>query len=239
MDKNESDDRDNFARFDPPNSWIVEFWARVFKVLGMFSIMRLVLLLPLVRQTYSFVETYVFLNSVASGLLLFISCLLIDRPVSFLAFVVFAYACLRIFEVVIYQMNVLLFDEYRAKKAAVEAGQDPAKAYAVRGYRRTVILLLHNYFEIICWFGIIYTFFYRSGDLSMGVGLPDPTFFSVFRDSLLLMFSFNADWQQPITDRGLLIFSLHATVGVFMTILAFARFLALLPPPKTIDDFER
>ena len=47
MDKNESNDRDNFARFDPPNSWIVEFWARVFKVLGMFSIMRLVLLLPL------------------------------------------------------------------------------------------------------------------------------------------------------------------------------------------------
>ena len=79
----------------------------------------------------------------------------------------------------------------------------------------------------------------KCGDLSMGVGLPDPTFFSVFRDSLLLMFSFNADWQQPITDRGLLIFSLHATVGVFMTILAFARFLALLPPPKTIDDFER
>lgn len=222
----------------PDTSWIVEFWSSIFKLLSYVSIMRLVVSLPFVRQTYRFVEYYVFMNTIISAALLYISSALVGQGVSYWSYIPFVYACLRIFEIVIYQVNVLLFDEYRAKKKAMNEGRELSKSYAVRGYRRTVILLLHNYFEIICWFGVVYTFFYRSGDLVMGPGLPDPSFFSVFRDSLLLMFSFNSDWQSPSTDTGLLIFSLHATIGVFMTVLAFARFLALLPPPETKDEFE-
>ena len=141
------------------------------------------------------------------------------------------YGIYRIYEIFVYQVNVLLFDEYRARKAGRE--------YAVRGYRRIVILLMHNYMEIVCWFGLAYMLFYRMGLVTLDVTSGPPNFVRVFRESLLLMFSFNPDKYQTNTDFSAFIFSVQAVIGLFMTIMVLARFLSVLPPPATKDEFER
>jgi len=61
------------------------------------------------------------------------------------------YGFFRTCEIVIYQANVMLFDEFRANKAGQE--------YFLDGYRRIVLLFIHNYFEIIFWLACAYTVF--------------------------------------------------------------------------------
>jgi hypothetical protein len=51
------------------------------------------------------------------------------------------YGGVRVVEIVIYQINVLIFDEYRARRSGI--------MYGVRGYRRLILLVPHNYIEII------------------------------------------------------------------------------------------
>jgi hypothetical protein len=210
-------------------SWIVGFWSGVFSLLSWISPFALVAALLGRRVTAGFVDCWVAGNSaLAVAALYLMSSQATEANAG--SYLIFGYAWLRIFEIVVYQVNVLLFGEYRARRRGQE--------YAVHGYRRIVILLLHNYFEIVCWFGTVYTFYFLSGDLITGPGQPDPTFFSVFRDSLLLMVSFEADRYSPANDLGLVLFSIHASVGIFMTVLVFARFLALLPAPSSMDPLE-
>jgi hypothetical protein len=210
-------------------TWVVGWWSEVFRILGYLSLFSLIRLAGKGRSA-GFVEIWVVLHSVAAAASLFGMAAHLGRPPGLFAYVLVIYASARIFEIVVYQINVLLFDEYRAR-----AAQTP---YALHGYRRILVLLVHNYFEIVCWFGAVYTFYYRLGGLDVGPGQPDPTVVSVFRDSLLLMFSFNSERYTPAGDVGLAVFTVHATVGIFMTIVVFARFLALLPAPQSRDPLE-
>jgi hypothetical protein len=212
-------------------TWIVAFWSSVFRVLGWLSLFALIRLAFKRASSAGGVEVWVTLNAALSVLILYVMSSNLDRDLTALTYFALIYAWARIFEIFVYQVNVLLFDQYRSHSRG--------DAYAVKGYRRIVLLLLHNYFELVCWFGSIYVFYFRAGALSIGPGQPDPTFFSIFRDSLLLMFSFNAERYSPANDLGLLLFSTHAAVGVFMTVLVFARFLALLPSPDSQDPLEK
>jgi hypothetical protein len=80
--------------------------------------------------------------------------------------------------------------------------------------------------------------FYRSGHISLPSGSAEPTFLQVFHESMLLMFSFSPNEYSANTSIGLAVFTVQAIIGLFMTLVVFARFLGLLPPPKTMDDFE-
>lgn len=216
-----------------PKSFIVPFWAKIFEILSAISLFEFIrFCIPKSRFSYVFVEFYVIFNTIFS-----ISCLIISSqrsnlPITpLLSFVVF-YGIYRTFEIVVYQINVLLFDHYRASTKSIE--------YAVRGYRRIVILLIHNYFEIIFWFGVFYVYLHRSGSLKFEKTNPVDTinFFSVFRDSVLLMFSYNSDHAKPTNDIGAFIFTMHALIGVLMTVMLLARFVSILPTPNTMDEFE-
>jgi hypothetical protein len=210
------------------HSWIVKFWAGVFGFLAYISLFALLRkCFSRLRSNYAFVEYYVSINTLFSVISLIIVTYRRNYEENILLLVVMLYGFFRTFEIFIYQVNVLLFDEYRASLSG--------KNYAVRGYRRIVILLLHNYFEIVCWFGVSYMWFYRSGHI---VGVPEPTFLRVFHESLLLMFSYNPDQYAASTDPGIAIFSVHAVIGLFMNLMVIARFIAVLPSPKTMDGFE-
>ena len=52
------------------------------------------------------------------------------------------------------------------------------------------------------------------------------------------MFSFTPDKYAAETDVGLAVFTIQAIVGLFMTLVVFAWFLGLLPPPSSMDEFE-
>lgn len=214
-----------------PKSWIVDFWSKVFLVLSYFSTFAVVRkIAPKVTKTYSFVEYYVTFNTALSLAILFIVTYRREHAENILLLSVMIYGFFRTFEIIIYQINVLLFDEYRANLNG--------KEYALRGYRRIVLLLLHNYIEIVCWFGVAYMWFYRSGYISLPFGSAEPTFLRVLHESMILMFTFSPHEYAANTSIGLAVFTIHAIVGLFMTLVVFARFLGLLPSPKTMDEFE-
>lgn len=54
---------------------------------------------------------------------------------------IIGYGLLRVFEIIIYQINVLFFHPYKFHKAGNE--------YKIKSPTRIVILLLHNYVEVM------------------------------------------------------------------------------------------
>jgi hypothetical protein len=132
------------------------------------------------------------------------------------------YGLLRVWEVSVYQVNVLLFGEYRA----FSNGKD----YALVGYRRLVILLLHNYAEIILWMAATYTFL--SADYVHKWGDGAGTAIGGFCSSFITMTTFGDFDLSPKNQMAAIVLVFHATVGLFMTLLSLARFIALTPPAK-------
>lgn len=215
-----------------PRSLIVLVWAWIFGFLSRLSLFSLIRkVVPKARKSYLFVEAYVTMMTLLSIIVLAVATWRRAEQVNVILISAAAFGAYRIYEIVVYQVNVLLFDEYRARKSG--------QMYYVGGYRRIVLLLLHNYLEVVCWFGVGYMYFARAGYIVLEQGVGDLNFVRVFRESLLLMFSFSADEASLKTSVGVIVFSVHAIVGLFMTIMVFARFLSVLPPPKTMDEFEQ
>jgi len=209
-----------------PKTFILDFWAFVFKVLGKISFFNFVRFIFPSTKTGVFSEAWalghVFLSVLSVPAVLYIQNYYVGLFIA-------VYALLRVFEVVVYQTNVLLFDEYRATKA----GRD----YALHGYRRMVVLLMQNYFEIIFWFAAQYIFF--NGLFSFSVEGSHESVFGAIYTSFVVMTSFG---YYNVTPLGVLAYSLvigQAMIGLFMTLLSLARFIGLIPTPKSRDITEQ
>ena len=211
----------------PPVSFIVPFWAAVFRVLSFVSLFSLLrLLIPWLRgkrRSYAVVEIWVFGHTAfafAVALLAYI------KPSLGVVSGVLIYGGLRVFEIVVYQANVLLFDEWRARTTH--------KRYSLRGYRRLLLLLLHNYAELVFWFmAALFAFHARTY-----LALDDASFNSVLRTTLLTMVTFSSDGIRIVGWRGLLLLTVESVVGVFMTVMILARVLSLIPMPPTQEPTE-
>ncbi len=215
---------------EPGFSWIVPFWSEVFLYLQHVSIIEILrTAFPRLRMNHAFIEAYVTVNTIAAFVALAVAANRWDSGVSNLLVIATVYGSFRIFEITVFQLNVLMFHQYRAKIAG--------EVHTLRSFRRTVILLVHNYFEIVCWFGVINVFLYRDGQItSLG---SEPSFFSIFRESMLMMFTFTPEIYEPAKDPAIIAFSIQAVVGLFMSVIVLARFLALLPPPRSADKHEQ
>ena len=148
--------------------------------------------------------------------------------IPWLGYVLVGYGFLRTLEIVVYQANVLLFDEYRAFKAG--------KEYHLTGYRRMILLLLHNYFEIILWLACTYTVMAADFEHKWQPGVG--TVLGGIYSSFITMTTFGDFDLLPKTDLAAIVLLFHATVGLFMTLLSLARFISLIPAPKTLDEVE-
>jgi hypothetical protein len=137
------------------------------------------------------------------------------------------YGALRVFEIVIYQGNVLLFDEWRARRAG--------QSYSLRGYRRSLILLFHNYAELVFWFMAALLAFHHWFYLA----LDDPSFITVFRTTFLSMVAFSIEGVRASHWYASVLLTIQSLVGVFMTLLTLACFLSLIPKPATQEPTER
>lgn len=207
-------------------SFIVEFWSKAFSILAKISVFTLIRTLFPTAITARFVDIWVL-----SHLVLSITALLIAAysPYPILGYLFMGYGFLRTFEIVVYQTNVLLFDEYRVVKAGGE--------YHLEGYRRIVLLLLHNYFEIILWLACTYTV--MAADFTHKWQSGAGTIFGGIYSSFITMTTFGDFDLSPKTTFAAFILLFHATVGLFMTLLSLARFISLIPAPKTRDTVER
>jgi hypothetical protein len=207
-------------------SFVVEFWSQIFNLLRWISPFQLVkVAFPAARKNYGFVDTWVLGNLFFS-----LICLtaLSAPKIRWWEIIILFYAGLRVFEVVIYQINVLLFDEYRARKAG--------KGYAVRGFRRVVLLLLHNYIEILFWFALFYrnfSFLFDSRHI-----LLDSVRGSLYF-SLVTMSTLGYGDIIPKETKSLSLIFTQTSIGIFMALLILARFISSIPTPKTLDEFEK
>lgn len=207
-------------------SFIVDFWAKIFEILGQISFFNLVRKIFPKARTGRFSEVWA-LSHVFLSILSVPAVLYINNQI--IGFAIALYALLRVYEVVVYQTNVLLFDEYRAIKAGRE--------YALHGYRRIVILLMQNYFEIIFWFAAQYIFFHSM--FSFAVEGSHESVLGAVYTSFVVMTSFGF---YNVTPLGVVAYSLvigQAMIGLFMTLLSLARFIGVIPTPKSMDITEQ
>ncbi|MDM8566679.1 ion channel [Candidatus Halobeggiatoa sp. HSG11] len=208
------------------NGFIVNFWEIIFRYLSYFSLFNLFRLLFPKLINGKFVDIWV-LGHLILSIVSIPLILIVDSKLVYIFISIFALS--RVFEIVIYQINVLLFDEYRANKNG--------KKYVLHGYRRIVILLLHNYFEIIFWFATQYIIFGYLFDFN--VSDSSISFFGAIYTSFVIMTTFGFNNIIPLSIVGYSIVIGQAMIGLFMTLLSLARFISLLPNPDTMDDMER
>lgn len=210
------------------DTFIVEFWSRVFgqlKRLSLFSLVRK--LFPKIQRSYVFVEAWVLGNIGLSIISLF---LVHYFRFPLLQYVLFFYGLTRVFEIVVYQVNVMFFDQYRARKH----NTNKQNGYWLKGYLRTVILLMHNYFEIVLWFAVSYLILANQITGTTHASLIEHVYFS-----FTTMTSFGNGDLSTMTRVSMLIVSVQSLIGLFMTTLSLAYFINLLPTPKSIDESEK
>ncbi|MOA14808.1 hypothetical protein D3C78_1349300 [compost metagenome] len=206
-------------------SFIVEFWSSIFGILAKVSVFTLVRKLFPSAITARFVDFWVLSHLVLSMVAVVVA---VYSPYPVIGYLFMGYGFLRTFEIVVYQTNVLLFDEYRVVKAGGE--------YRLEGYRRIVLLLLHNYFEIILWLACTYTVMATDFEHKWQPGTG--TVFGGIYSSFITMTSFGDFDLLPKSTMAASVLLFHATVGLFMTLLSLARFISLIPAPKTRDIVE-
>ncbi len=214
-------------------SFIVPAWARVFHFLGCVSFFWVTRrLFPRLIQPYTFVEWWV----LSWGALALASLLIVSwwhSAPTFLALALSIFGGLRVAEIVIYQINVLLLDEWRTKR-------DPKRPpYAVRSYRRLVILTIHNYVETLVWFAAFYVIeaarFHTAPD-----GLSLTSVGGAFYHSMLTMTTLGYGDIYPLTGEWIAAFlaAAQTLIGVFLAVVVLARVVALVPRPLTMDEDE-
>lgn len=206
-------------------SFIVQFWSCVFNALAKVSVFWVVRNLFPLTINARFVDFWVLGHLGLSAMALMLAAYF---NIPWLGYVLVGYGFLRTLEIVVYQANVLLFDEYRAFKAG--------KEYHLTGYRRMILLLLHNYFEIILWLACTYTVMAADFEHKWQPGVG--TVLGGIYSSFITMTTFGDFDLLPKTDLAAIVLLFHATVGLFMTLLSLARFISLIPAPKTLDEVE-
>lgn len=211
------------------SSFIVKLWSGVFEFLGKLSVFSLV------RHCYKGAKTVRFVDAWVLGhlVLSFVAVVLVStlNLHTWVAQGLMGYGFLRVFEIAVYQTNVMLFDEQRA------LSKGPDAKYAVESYRRMVVLLLHNYVEIIFWLACTYTVLASQYKHKWEDGTG--TLLGGIYSSFITMTTFGDFDLEPQTDLAAMILLFHASVGLLMTLLSLARFIGFIPKPDSNDPTEK
>lgn len=206
------------------DGFIIEFWANVFNVLSKISIFFIVRKFKK-SMTYTFVEGWVLGNLVGALTSTLIGYYL-GYNLKWLMYIIVGYAILRVFEVIIYQLNVLFFDPYRAEKRG--------EVYKIKSPTRMVILLLHNYVEVMFWYAAIIIALVQISGNQLGA-----TWGEYVRSNILCIATFNSSMIEDIVGEmypklSNIVF-LQIISGIIMTIISLARFIGIMPAVESIE----
>jgi hypothetical protein len=202
---------------------VVDLTERIFFYLGKVSVFEAIrnnkfIKEKVIKDMHNFVDLWVIGNLLSSILLSYLVINKFEKKT--VLFISFAYSSLRIFEIVIYQINVNLFGVYRNKLKN--------KNYSVKSTTRTVILLLHNYIEIIFWYSIMIVTILKLSGYSVVEGY---SFY--IQSSFLCLTTFNHDLVTNISNTQYPLLSSIAVFevvsGLVMTIISLANFIGKLP----------
>lgn len=208
------------------NSFIVDLWASIFGILRRISILYWVRRFFKSRMpSYPFIEIWMLGNLLCA---FFSVSVTVPGSTSLLQILILSYGAIRVFETIVDQINVLLFDEYRARKAGLP--------YALGSFRRIIILLLHSYLEILLWYAAFYLHFNQSFATGL-TSLQNPI--QAIGYSFYTLTTFGYAVTAPIDQLGYFLVLSEAVIGLFMALVILARFLSLLPSPASLDPYEK
>lgn len=204
------------------DGFIIPFWNAVFGFLEKLSLFYWLRKKINSKNIYTFVEVWVFGNLVASILASYIIYNL-TPGYRILIYFIFGYSVLRVFEIIVYQVNVLFFHPIRKVN------------YYIKSARRTLILLLHNYAEIIFWYSTMLIAL-----LILGGNPLQQSWAEYIRLNFYCIATFDSTITSLPFDR-VPSFLAHLTFfevisGLIITIISLVRFISLLPPVKQLDS---
>lgn len=210
-------------RHNKNDSFLVDMWEFIFRVLSYISIFYVIRKIKN-KMTYRFVDFWVignFLFSIISSILIFY----LHENFLYVMIVLSIYGSLRVFEVIVYQVNVVFFDPYRAYKAELP--------YKIKSIRRMILALFHNYVEIMFWFTAIMLTIAKASHISITA-----TWFEYVTSTILCVTIFDRSGLENIIGDNLFLTQLaflEIVSGLIMTIISIARFIGILPAVDEID----
>ena len=165
------------------------------------------------KETFRFVDAWVLLLcalSVAAFILSF------DVREPAFQYAVLVLLALRVWEFVPYALRVAIFTKPNKGDSDIH---DP---------RRTVILLLLNYVEMIFWFAACYSIAEANGWLQV----EEPKAIVLLRESLISMVANSSGAFKLATKWVWFAMLAQNALGLLMTVVVATRFLSFLRPPK-------
>jgi hypothetical protein len=201
------------------DTFIVRLWIAVVTVLGFLSPYRWVAkVFKTFASSYGFVDCWVLVHSVGA-----IACWLFIAPQSVALFqqVVIIYGCIRILELILYVVHVVLL----------------TPRTALRGHRRSMILAIHNYAEVTFWFAAFYRLLAKEHFAGLSVLLSHRMGSLYF--SLVTMATVGFGDITPKDRLSCFVVVVHIVISMLLILIVFARFVSLLPTPKSLDSDEQ
>ncbi|MCH7320653.1 hypothetical protein LZ480_02030 [Solibacillus sp. MA9] len=164
----------------------------------------------------NFIDFWILLNMFIAFGFIFISDN--DNINNIVKYLFVIYGSSRIFEILIYQLNVMLVHPYKGE------------VYSLNSYRRMTIALIHNFFEIVFWFAGTYLTF----QFIQGITPGDAIYHSFTH---MVTYSLDID-KGKWSSIALVVLQSQALMGVFMTVISLSRFISLFPQPKSMNELE-
>lgn len=200
--------------------FLVELWSNTLKFLekiSVFYLIRNVLMPNYTKGNYRFVDSWLLFHTFLA--LIYVVIANVDVVPVWIKYTLLIYGCLRMFEILIYQLNVILVHPYNNAN------------YSLNSYRRMTIALIHNFFEIIFWF---------AGTFITLQFITDSTVPLAVYTSFTHMVTYSMELDDKKWSMvAVFILQFQALIGVFMTILSLARFVSLFPQPASQDPKEQ
>lgn len=170
-------------------------------------------------MTTAFPEIWAVGNLVLAVAMVYLIPLLEAR---WLLIVIVVYAAMRIMEMLVYQINVLLFD--RLKPVFLDGWTDKIdqKNYHIKSSARTVILLIFNMLEYIVQFAVIFA--------AAECLAASPCMHIGIMESFRLFMNLSDVVMTEDTPEFLIrIVYAETIIGIFVNIICLARFVGILP----------
>ncbi len=168
---------------------------------------------------HHFPELWVVCNMLC-GIIMYILLLYVPVP-RVIGWIFVVLAILRAFEIMVYHVNVLLFDPLTAHSKGQE--------YAIKSPTRMLVLLLCNMFEYVLCFSIVYLFCVEGMNTS---------FWQSFTMSISAFLNIDAPsaTQNLLSNTWVAVARIESILGVFMNLICIARFINALPGVDTMNS---
>ena len=172
---------------------------------------------------YYFSDLWVLGNLVCS--LLFTLVIYLTRnSLIIIGTIISIYGAIRIFEILIYQINVVLFDPF-------DKNGKEKKDYKILSVQRMIIALLCNYFELAFWYTCIMMTITTKIEL-----VSNLSYLQCLMHNIVCIMTFNIDVIQQLTNETVEILQqlvfFEVISGMIMTVLSLAKFVGALPGTK-------